>query len=241
MFYKGSLLLGSLLAFWGIFRAGHWRTVFAYFLREIVNHTPFFSLEKRAFFCNPYSSGGVMRKILLNLMMVAVMVGLAGSAFTSTEMSAQQFKLLQKAIPAKLDLLRAKLDQAGGKELTLAYVMSVKSKPALAVSSAILAYQDFSSKRSLGILMGAAIENANNPLAMQRLRDSEFRKLLVSAPQEQFGVEQTLATLDELVEMRPAQLQSVVGLAKRMDPKFAATQAVRQAVQEAAKQVPPKK
>lgn len=182
-----------------------------------------------------------MRKILLNLMMVAVMVGLAGSAFTSTEMSAQQFKLLQKAIPAKLDLLRAKLDQAGGKELTLAYVMSVKSKPALAVSSAILAYQDFSSKRSLGILMGAAIENANNPLAMQRLRDSEFRKLLVSAPQEQFGVEQTLATLDELVEMRPAQLQSVVGLAKRMDPKFVATQAVRQSVQEAAKQVPPKK
>ena len=49
------------------------------------------------------------------------------------------------------------------------------------------------------------------------------------------------AIQDELVEMRPAQLQSVVGLAKRMDPKFATTQAVRQAVQEAAKQVPPKK
>ena len=116
-------------------------------------------------------------------------MAVAGVFASAAVLDAKEFKSQQKAVASKLEVLRQRLDKLGGVDLSLAFVMSVKSKDALAVSSTVLAYQDYAQKRSLGILMGAAIQNASNPVAMQQVRDEEFKKLLASAPQEQHGVE----------------------------------------------------
>ncbi len=175
-----------------------------------------------------------MKRFFFGLLVFALLGGSGGPAFTAPSMDAKTFKARQKAAVSRLDVLRARLDQAGGQDLSWAVVLSVRSKDALAVSSTVLAYQEYASKRSLGILMGAAIENASNPVAMQKVRDAEFKKLLGAAPQEQFGVEQTFNALDELLDMNEPALAGVVGVAKRLDPRLRAGAEARKALQEAA-------
>lgn len=168
---------------------------------------------------------------------VAWMLGLlvlAVPLMAEPSMTAREFKAAQKAVAGKLSILRDRLDRAGAENLSLAFVLSVKSKDALAVSSTVLAYQEYAQKRSIGILMGAAIENASNLQAMQQVRDAEFKKLLASAAQEQFGVEQTFSTINELLDMDDASLGAVVGLAKRLNPQSRAQDEVKKAVKEAA-------
>lgn len=176
-------------------------------------------------------------KLYRSVLLAGMLAVLAGPLAAEPALNAQAFKAQQKAVASKLDGLRERLDKLGGENLSLAFVLSVKSKEALAVSSTVLAYQDYAQKRSLGILMGAAIENASNPLAMQKVRDSEFKKLLASAPQEQYGVEKTFQTLDELVNMDDASLSAVVGLAKRMNPQSRAQEMSKKAAREALKTV----
>lgn len=178
-----------------------------------------------------------MKNKLLGSALLAGVLALAGPLAAAPALDVKTFKAQQKDVPIKLEVLRGKLDKLGGENLSLAFILSVKSKEALAVASTVLAYQDYAQKRSLGILMGAAIENASNPVAMQQVRDSEFKKLLSSAPQEQYGVEKTLQTLDELVNMDDAALAGVVGLAKRMNPQSRAQELSKKAAREAAKSV----
>lgn len=182
-----------------------------------------------------------MKNIVMRCLMLAGVLALAGPLVAAPALDAKAFKAQQKAVVSKLEALRVKIDNVGGEDLSLAFVMSVKSKDALAVSSTVLAYQDYAQKRSLGILMGAAIQNAANPVAMQKVRDSEFKKLLASAPQEQYGVENTFKTLDELLNMEDSSLAAVVGLAKRMNPQSRAQQQAKKALKEAAKTAATKK
>ena len=182
-----------------------------------------------------------MKKICFKSLLLAGFMAVAGVFASAAVLDAKEFKAQQKAVASKLEVLRQRLDKLGGVDLSLAFVMSVKSKDALAVSSTVLAYQDYAQKRSLGILMGAAIQNASNPVAMQQVRDEEFKKLLASAPQEQYGVESTFKTLDELVNMEDVSLAQVIGADKRMNPQSRAQAQVKKAVKQAAKDAGKKK
>lgn len=175
------------------------------------------------------------KKILLSALLLVGILAVTLPLTTAPVFDAKSFKAQQIAAPAKLDMLRERLDKLGGENLSLAFVLGVKSKEALAFSSSVLAYQDYSQKRSLGILMGAAIQNASNPLAMQRVRDSEYKKLLASAPQEQYGVETTFQTLNELIKMNDEALSGVVGLAKRLNPQDRALDQTKKALKQAAR------
>ena len=67
------------------------------------------------------------KKILLSALLLVGILAVTLPLTTAPAFDAKSFKAQQIAAPAKLDMLRERLDKLGGENLSLAFVLGVKS------------------------------------------------------------------------------------------------------------------
>lgn len=160
---------------------------------------------------------------------------LACGLLTSRLSSAQgaSFEAKRAALPARLELLRQRMDQAGGKEASLALLLASRNKEVRVVCSTVLVYQEYPRERKLAVLLAAAIRYNERLAALQGVRDETLQRALLQAPAELEEMEGVFSALDELENMSaPLFKNAVDGALRAKEVNVAASAAVRQVKQQ---------
>ena len=140
------------------------------------------------------------------LLTVAGALMLLGSAPVSAEQS--PFEQLRRQMPAKLDLLRDRVDEAGGQDLSLALFLAVQSEDAHTVGTTVLVYQQYPRERKLAILLAAAVKYHKEMSLMQRVEDQSLKQALAEAPAEMEGINGMFQTVQDSLSMTPLRFRA---------------------------------
>ena len=155
-----------------------------------------------------------------------------GALFSGVQVEESSFEARRAAMPVKLAALRARTDEAGGKDLSLALLLGSKSKDARLVGSTVLVYQEYPKERKLAVLLAAAVRYSERLEVLQRVKDQTLTNALLQAPPEMEGINGMFQTVDELNALLPAQFKKAVDSARAsvLGPEY-----TRQAVPQALK------
>ena len=144
---------------------------------------------------------------------VAAALMLLGYEPVSAEQS--PFEQLRRQMPAKLDLLRERIDEAGGQHLSLALVLASQNEDAHTVGTTVLVYQQHPRERKLAVLLAAAVKYHKEMSLMQRVDDKSLKQALAQAPEEMAGITGMFQTVQDTLSMTSEQLQIVVNKAQQ--------------------------
>ncbi len=167
---------------------------------------------------------------VLALLTAAGALMLLGSAPVAAEQSA--FEVLRRQMPAKLDLLRERVDQAGGKDLSLALLLAVQNEDAHIVGTTVLVYQQYPRERKLAVLLAAAVQSHKEMSLMQRVKDSSLKQALREAPPEMAGINGMFQTVQDMLALSQPALQQAVGRAQQYNMQRKSAEAVKRAVRQ---------
>ena len=162
------------------------------------------------------------------LLTVAGALMLLGSAPVSAEQS--PFEQLRRQMPAKLDLLRDRVDEAGGQDLSLALFLAVQSEDAHTVGTTVLVYQQYPRERKLAVLLAAAVKYHKEMSLMQRVEDKSLKQALAEAPAEMEGINGMFQTVQDSLAMTPEVLKDTVRKAQSHNMQRKAAEAVKRTV-----------
>ena len=141
----------------------------------------------------------------------------SGWEFASAE--EESFEALRGQIPAQLDALRARVNQAGGADISLALLLGAQNEDARMVGATVLVYQTYPRERKLGILLAASVKFNKEFYRLQEVKEDSLKLALSQAPVEMYGVGETFQTVQELLEMPSEQLRASVAQAKNLAAK----------------------
>lgn len=164
----------------------------------------------------------------LALLAVAGALMMIGSSPVSAEQS--PFDALRRQMPAKLDLLRERVNDAGGRDLSLALLLASQNEDARLVSTTVLVYQQHPRERKLAVLLAAAVNYHKELSLMQRVEDKSLKQALSQAPEEMAGINGMFQTVEDLLEMTPEQLKTAVEKAQKYNMQLKAAEAVKRTV-----------
>ncbi|MBQ9971229.1 MAG: hypothetical protein IJP25_03795 [Elusimicrobiaceae bacterium] len=148
----------------------------------------------------------------------------------TAEAEPSSFGAMRKAMPEKLEVLRAKLDDAGGGDMSLAFFLSSQNEDARLVSSTVLVYQNFPRERRLGVLLGAAIRYNEDILNALKVEDMSLADALSQAPEEMAGITQMFQTVEKALNSSQEDLKKAVNVAHRIKIKGLRTEEARRNV-----------
>lgn len=141
----------------------------------------------------------------------------SGWEFASAE--EESFEALRGQIPAQLDALRARVNQAGGADISLALLLGAQNEDARMVGATVLVYQAYPRERKLGVLLAASVKFNKEFYRLQEVKEDSLKLALSQAPVEMYGVGETFQTVRELLEMPSEQLRVAVAQAKNLADK----------------------
>ncbi len=164
--------------------------------------------------------------------MALVVAAGALMCMVSVPASAEQspFEKLRHEMPAKLDLLRARTDEAGGKDLSLALLLSAQNEDAHTVGTTVLVYQQYPRERKLAVLLAAAVKYHEQMSLMQRVEDKSLKQALAQAPAEMAGINGMFQTVQNMLAMNNDQLKAAVAKAQAFNMQRKAAEAVKRTV-----------
>lgn len=165
---------------------------------------------------------------VLALLTVAGALMLLGSAPVSAEQS--PFQQLRRQMPAKLDLLRERVNEAGGQDLSLALLLASQNEDAHTVGTTVLVYQQYPRERKLAVLLAAAVKYHKEMGLMQRVDDKSLKQALAQAPEEMAGINGMFQTVEDTLALTPEQLKAAVEQAQTYNMQRKAAQAVKRTV-----------
>lgn len=145
--------------------------------------------------------------------LVTVLVCAAGLFLLAVGVTAAEdraFETERAEMPAKLSQLRARVDAAGGENLSLALLLAAQNKDARLVASTVLVYQEYPRERRLAVLLASAIRFYERLEVMQRVTDGSLEKTLAQAPSDMEGINGMFEAVNNLLAMNPAQLRAAV-------------------------------
>lgn len=176
-----------------------------------------------------------MKKYISKYLWVVILLVLVFLLVRSQTAEAEpsSFGAMRKAMPEKLEVLRAKLDDAGGGDMSLAFFLSSQNEDARLVSSTVLVYQNFPRERRLGVLLGAAIRYNEDILNALKVEDMSLADALSQAPEEMAGITATFGTIEQALNASPEQLKKAVANAHRVRAKALQTEAARRTISHA--------
>lgn len=172
-----------------------------------------------------------MKTVFKNKVRWLLLACLACGLFASRLSSAQgaSFEAKRAALPARLDLLRQRMDRAGGEEAALALLLASRNKEARVVCSTVLVYQEYPRERKLSVLLAAMVRYNERLAALQGVRDETLKRALLQAPAELEEMEGVFSALDELENMSAPQFKNAVdGALRAKGANLAEKAAVRQ-------------
>lgn len=164
-----------------------------------------------------------------------VLACLACGFFASRLLSAQapSFEAKCSALPARLELLRERMDQAGGKEASLALLLASRNKAARVVCSTVLVYQEYPRERKLAVLLAAMVRYNEHLAMLQGVQDEMLKRSLLQVPAELEEMDGFFSALEELENMSAPQFKNAVdGALRAKEENVAASAAVRQVKQQ---------
>ncbi len=142
------------------------------------------------------------------IMLVAVIA--CGALFSQAQAKQTAFEAQRASMPAKLKVLRARADEFGGKDISLALLLGAYNKDARLVGSTVLVYQEYPRERKLAVLLAAAVRFNERLDELQRVKDQALQSALLQAPAEMEGIEGMFKTVDEMTALPAAQFQKAV-------------------------------
>lgn len=137
-----------------------------------------------------------------------------GALFSGVQTEESSFETRRAAMPVKLAALRARADEAGGKDLSLALLLGSRSKDARLVGSTVLVYQEYPKERKLAVLLAAAVRYSERLEVLQRVKDQTLTNALLQAPPEMEGINGMFQAVDELNALPAAQFKNAVDSAR---------------------------
>lgn len=164
----------------------------------------------------------------LALLTAAGALMMIGSSPVSAEQS--PFEQMRRQMPAKLDLLRDRVNEAGGQDLSLALLLASQNEDARMVATTVLVYQQHPRERKLAVLLAAAVKYHKELSLMQRVEDKSLKQALSQAPEEMAGINGMFQTVEEMLAMSPEQLKAAVDKAQKYNMQRKAAEAVKRTV-----------
>ena len=175
-----------------------------------------------------------MKNLLGRYGWVVALVTAAGALMLwgTKPVSAEQspFETMRRQMPAKLDLLRDRVNEAGGQDLRLALVLASQNEDAHTVATTVLVYQQYPRERQLAVLLAAAVKFHKEMGLMQRVEDKSLKQALAQAPEEMSGIQGMFQTVLDMLNMTPQQLQAAVARAQRFNVQRKTAEAVARTV-----------
>lgn len=176
-----------------------------------------------------------MKNLLGRYGWVVALVTAAGALMLwgTKPVSAEQspFETMRRQMPAKLDLLRDRVNEAGGQDLRLALVLASQNEDAHTVATTVWVYQQYPRERQLAVMLAAAVKYHQEIGLMQRVEDKSLKQALAQAPEEMIGIQGMFQTVQDMLAMTPQQLKSVVNKAQQLNMQRKAAEAVKRTVQ----------
>lgn len=163
------------------------------------------------------------------LLVVAGSLLFLGSAPVSAEQSS--FGKLRRQMPEKLDLLRERVNKAGGEEISLALLLASQNEDAHTVGTTVWVYQQYPRERKLAVLLAAAIKYHQEISLMQQVDDKSLKQALLQAPEEMAGINGMFQTVLSMLSMTDEQLQEAVKKAQTWNMSGKTAEMVRRTVQ----------
>ena len=160
--------------------------------------------------------------------MVAAALMLLGYEPVAAEQS--PFEQLRRQMPAKLDLLRERVDEVGGEQLSLALLLASQNEEAHTVGTTVLVYQQYPRERKLAVLLAAAVKYHKEMSLMQRVEDKSLKQALAQAPEEMIGINGMFQTVQDMLAMTNEQLKGAVDKAQMYNMQRKTAEAVKRTV-----------
>ena len=162
-----------------------------------------------------------MKKYVTKYMWVVILLLLVFLFVRSQSADAEPspFGVMRKAMPEKLEILREKVNDAGGENMSLAFFLSSQNEDAQLVSSTVLVYQNYPKDRRLGVLLGAAIRYNEDILNTLNVEDDSLSEALSQAAEEMAGIAGMFQTIEKSLNASPEQLKKAVNTAHRIKMK----------------------
>ena len=178
------------------------------------------------------SGGNTMKKYITKYMWVVILLLLVFLFVRSQSADAEPspFGVMRKAMPEKLEILREKVNDAGGENMSLAFFLSSQNEDARLVSSTVLVNQNFPRERRLGVLLGAAIRYNEDILNTLKVEDESLAEALSQAPEEMAGITQMFQTVEKALNSSQEDLKKAVNVAHRIKIKGLRTEEARRNV-----------
>ena len=167
------------------------------------------------------------KKWLVLSMAAAVLLAWGGKPAAAAPSA---FEVLRRQMPAKLDLLRERVNEAGGQDLRLALLLSAQNEDAHTVATTVLVYQQYPRERQLAVLLAAAVKYHQQVGLMQQVEDRSLKQALAQAPQEMDGIEGMFQTVQNMLNMTPQELKSAVEVAQKLNMQRKSAEAVKRTV-----------
>ncbi len=170
-----------------------------------------------------------MKKYVTKYMWVVILLLLVFLFVRSQSADAEPspFGVMRKAMPEKLEILREKVNDAGGEDMSLAFFLSSQNEDAQLVSSTVLVYQNYPKDRRLGVLLGAAIRYNEDILNTLNVEDDSLSEALSQAAEEMAGITGMFQTIEKSLNASPEQLKKTVNTAHRIKMKGLQGEATR--------------
>ena len=140
------------------------------------------------------------------------------------------FEVLRRQMPAKLDLLRDRVNEAGGQDVSLALVLAAQNEDAHTVGTTVLVYQQYPRERQLAVMLAAAVKYHKEISFMQQVEDKSLKQALAQAPAEMIGINGMFQTVVDMLNMTPEQLKGAVEKAQRANMQRKTAEAVKRTV-----------
>jgi hypothetical protein len=137
----------------------------------------------------------------------------------SADAEPSPFGVMRKAMPERLQVLREKINDADGEDISLAFFLSSQNEDAQLVSSTILVYQNYPRERRLGVLLGAAIRYNEDILNTLKVEDKSLAEALLQAPEEMAGITGMFQAVENALNSSPDELKKAVNAAHRIKIK----------------------
>lgn len=146
---------------------------------------------------------------------------------------APSFESKRTELPARLEVLRERMDRFGGKDASVALLVGSRNKAAQVVCSTVLVYQEHPRERQLSVLLAAMVRYNERLATLQGVREEMLKRTLLQAPAELEEMEGIFSALDELENMSDPQFKNALdGALRAKDSSVAASVAVRQVKQQ---------
>lgn len=129
------------------------------------------------------------------------------------------FAALRGQVPAQLDSLRARVNQAGGEDISLALLLGAQDEDARMVGATVLVYQQYPRERKMAVLLAASVKFNKEFYRLQEVSENSLKLALSQAPEEMYGVRETFQAVRNLLEMPSEQLRGVVQQSKDLASK----------------------